>query len=192
MKCLRVALLGTMIVAVSPFAAAHSTAAENDKDVLAGVTKEVSPVISAPADTAAPPVAIAGNVELKSRAQEFIKKVPKDFLLNTPQGPRVSPKNPGGGTILLEEIQVIGKFDPADYVAPKPAPMLVFRASLEGSRSFSSLSTKEITDMVLCRIGLCPLLNADGLPIADTTPEQRAEARLNTPFTPTYGRGTLQ
>jgi hypothetical protein len=189
MKCLRVALLRTMIVAVSPFAATHSAAAENDKQVTADVTKEVAPVISAPADTAVPPIANAGNVELKSRAQEFIKKVPKDFLLNTPQGPRVSPKNPGGGTIMLEEIQVIGKFDPADYVAPKPSPMLVFRASLDQQRPMTG---KEITNSVLCFIGLCPLLNADGLPIGDTTPEQRAEARLNTPFTPTYGRGTLQ
>jgi hypothetical protein len=189
MKRLRMAVLGTMIVAVSPFAATRSAAAENDKDVTTEVIKEVAPATSAMADTAIPPIANAGNIEIKSRAQEFIKKVPKDFLLNTPQGPRVSPKNPGGGTILLEEIQVFGKFDPADYVAPKPPPMLVFRAFLDKRRPMTG---NEITDSVLCFIGLCPRLNADGLPIADTTPEQRAEGRLNTPFTPTYGRGTLQ
>jgi hypothetical protein len=47
-------------------------------------------------------------------------------------------------------------------------------------------------DTVLCFIGFCPLLNADGLPIANTTPEQRAAARLNTPFTPGFGQGTFQ
>jgi hypothetical protein len=190
MKCLRVAILGAVIIAISPFAATPSATAENDKQVTAEATKEeVTLATNAPADTVVPPIANAGNVEIKSRAQEFIKKVPKDFLLNTKASPRVSAKNPGGGTIMLEEIQVFGKFDPADYVAPKPSPMLVFRASLDKQRPMTG---KEITDSVLCFIGLCPLLNADGLPIADTTPEQRAEGRLNTPFTPTYGRGTLQ
>jgi hypothetical protein len=190
MKNLRVAMLGAVIIAISPFAATPSAAAENDKQVTAEATKEeVRPATNAPADTAVPPIANAGNVEIQSRAQEFIKKVPKDFLLNSKASPRVSAKNPGGGTIMLEEIQVFGKFDPADYVAPKPAPMLVFRASLDQQRP---MTPKEVSQTILSFLGVFREFGANGRVVTDLSPEERAEDRLNTPFTPRFGRGTLQ
>jgi hypothetical protein len=179
------AALSVMSLAIIALSANHVTGAETD--VITALAKDAPNAASeAPAKPAS---AKAENIEIKSPAQEFIRKVPKDFLLNTKAAPRVSAQNPGGGTVVLEEIQVFGKFDPADYIAPKAAPMLVFRASLDGQRP---ATPKEITNTVLCYIGLCPLLNANGLPIADVSPEIRAEQRLNTPLTPTFGRGTLQ
>jgi hypothetical protein len=152
----------------------------------------LGPVVASTLTSTAPPPStpLTFNTDLRSRAQQIAQKLPKDVLISVPNAaPRVGPQNPGGGVQVLEEIVVTGKFDPADFTARKTAPMLVFRASLDGQRP---MTPKEISNSVLCFIGLCPLLNANGLPIADTTPEQRAQARLNTPFTPGFGPGTFQ
>ena len=83
----------------------------------------------------------------------------------------------------LEEIRVYGAIEPEDYVTPKRPPMLEFRARLERQRP---RTPEEIVKGVLCTIGLCA-----GLP-PEVAPEQRTEARTRQPFTPGFGRGTLQ
>lgn len=150
------------------------------------VETDVVSTLANEAPTAAAPL---GKIDIKTPAQEFIKKVPKDFLLSTKPSARVGPQNPGGGTVVLEEIQVIGKFDPADYIAPKASPMLVFRATLDQQRP---MTPKEVSQLVLGYLGLFREFGANGRAITDLSPEERAEDRLNTPFTPRFGRGTLQ
>ena len=99
---------------------------------------------------------------------------------------RVVAKRPAAENVQrLEEIRVFGNGDPEDYVALKPAPMLVFRALLERQRP---MTPKEIAQAGLCFIGLCSIYAPDGAPIEDT-PEQRAERRKNAP--PSQLRGTL-
>lgn len=113
------------------------------------------------------------------------KKENRSDLLTLPRDSN-APKRPAAENVqLLEEIRVFGNGDPEDYVAPKPAPMLVFRASLERQRP---MTLKEIAQAGLCFIGLCSIYGPDGAPIEDT-PEQRAERRKNAP--PSQPRGTL-
>lgn len=89
----------------------------------------------------------------------------------------------------LEEIRVFGKVDPEDYVAPKPPPMLVFRANLEKQRP---MTPKEITQLGLCFIGLCGIYGADGAPV-DSGAAYRQEARKDaTTVELSRVRGTLQ
>ncbi len=83
----------------------------------------------------------------------------------------------------LEEIRVHGAIEPEDYVAPKRAPMLEFRARLDRQRP---RTPQEIVKGALCMVGLCA-----GLP-PEVAPEQRTEARTRQTFTPGFGRGTLQ
>ncbi len=169
----------------SPITEASTTASANAPSI--ATERQSEPQLLTKNKSAQP---LTFSTDLESRAQQIAKKLPKDILLAIPNSPpRVAPQNPGGGIQVLEEIIIKGKFDPADYVAPRTAPMLVFRSTLDGQRP---MTPKEIKDTALCFIGFCPLLNADGLPIANTTPEQRAAARLNTPFTPSFGQGTLQ
>jgi hypothetical protein len=51
----------------------------------------------------------------------------------------------------LEEIRVMGTVDPEDYVAPKPTPMLVFRATLDKQRP------RTIADTLRALCFLCPI-----------------------------------
>lgn len=118
-------------------------------------------------------------------AQPASKKQIRSDSLTLPRDSNV-PKRPAAENVQrLEEIRVFGNGDPEDYVALKPAPMLVFRALLERQRP---MTPKEIAQAGLCFIGLCSIYAPDGAPIEDT-PEQRAERRKNAP--PSQLRGTL-
>ncbi len=72
-------------------------------------------------------------------------------------------------TNALEAITVYGSVAPEDYTAPKPSPMMVFRATLDKQRPSTP---KEITLGLLCVIGLCAVDTSRELDAAD-----RAEAK---------------
>ncbi len=101
-----------------------------------------------------------------------------------------APKRPAAENIQrLEEIRVFGNVDPEDYVAPKPPPMLVFRATLDKQRP---MTAKEITQLGMCFIGLCGIYGPDGIP-SETSVIDRAEDRKNaTTVELSRVRGTLQ
>ncbi len=101
-----------------------------------------------------------------------------------------APKRPAAENIQrLEEIRVFGNVDPEDYVAPKPAPMLVFRATLDKQRP---MSAKEITQMGMCFIGLCGIYGPEGIP-TEASIVNRAEDRKNaSTIELSRVRGTLQ
>jgi hypothetical protein len=73
----------------------------------------------------------------------------------------------------IPRITVYGRFDPEDYVAPKPPTMLVFRAALDRQRP---KTPKEITQAVLCFVSLCAIDTSQELSIAD-----RNELRAKSP-----------
>lgn len=81
--------------------------------------------------------------------------------------------------LRLEEIRVYGSADPEDYVAPKPAPMLVFRATLDKQRPRTPAEVLRI----FCF--LCPISAPSEGNIADRVDNRTREA-------PTQMRGTLQ
>ncbi len=101
-----------------------------------------------------------------------------------------TPKRPAAENIQrLEEIRVFGNGDPEDYVASKPAPMLVFRATLDKQRP---MSAKEIAQLGMCFIGLCGIYKPDGSPY-ELSAVDRAEDRKNaTTMELARVRGTLQ
>lgn len=101
-----------------------------------------------------------------------------------------APKRPAAENIQrLDEIRVFGNGDPEDYVAPKPPPMLVFRAQLDKQRP---MTPKEITQLGLCFIGLCGIYGPDGIP-TEASITDRAEDRKNaTTVELSRVRGTLQ
>jgi hypothetical protein len=101
-----------------------------------------------------------------------------------------APKRPAAENIQrLEEIRVFGNGDPEDYVAPKPPPMLVFRAQLDKQRP---MTPKEITQLGLCFIGLCGIYGPEGIP-SEASIINRAEDRKNaTTIELSRVRGTLQ
>ena len=89
----------------------------------------------------------------------------------------------------MDEIRVFSSGDPEDYVAPKPPPMLVFRAHLDKHRP---MTPKEITQLGLCFVGLCGIYGPDGIPVEPSAVD-RAETRKNaTTLELSHVRGTLQ
>jgi hypothetical protein len=128
------------------------------------------------------------KVALKEVERESKKDIRAESL-KLPENPRV-PKRPAAENIqMLEEIRVFSNGDPEDYVAPKPAPMLVFRAQLDKQRP---MTPKEITQLSLCFIGLCGIYGPDGIPVEPSAVD-RAESRKNaTTVELSRVRGTLQ
>jgi hypothetical protein len=98
---------------------------------------------------------------------------------------------PAAENILkLEEIRVFGKVDPEDYVPPKPAPMLQFRATLDGQRPRTPY---ESTMQVVCFFIACIPYDKNGNPIIDYDPAHRQLMRKNaTTVELSQMRGTLQ
>ena len=82
-----------------------------------------------------------------------------------------------GNVQKLDVITVYGIVDPEDYVAPKLPPMLEFRAKLDKQRR---RTPKEITQGLLCVIGICLLDTSKEPSIAD-----RNDARAKAP--PSFG-----
>ena len=117
---------------------------------------------------------------LDSKARTYIKNLPKKSELAStratgaadPEDKKQAVKNIDG-IPRLEEIRVVDTIAPEDYVAPKTAPMLVFRAALDRQRP---RTPKEITQAALCFIGLCAIDTSRELSIAD-----RNEARAKNP-----------
>jgi hypothetical protein len=79
----------------------------------------------------------------------------------------------------LEEIRVLGTVDPEDYVAPKPPPMLVFRATLDKQRP------RTIADTLRALCLICPIAAPREGNILDRTDERKGAA-------PARMSGTLQ
>ncbi len=158
-----------------------------------------------PVDSPSAPKAAPSSTKLpETPAQQQFKSLSKTALkeievaskiqirpgaLTLPQDAN-SPKRPAAENIQrLEEIRVFGNGDPEDYVAPKPPPMLVFRATLDKQRP---MSAKEITQLGLCFIGLCGIYKPDGSPY-ELSAVDRAEDRKNaTTMELARVRGTLQ
>ena len=117
------------------------------------------------------------KVALKDIERDAKKEIRADALklpLN-PNAPN-APTRPAAENIQrLDEIRVFGNGDPEDYVAPKPAPMLVFRATLDKQRP---MTAKEVTQLGLCLIGLCGVYKPDGSPY-ELSAVDRAEDRKN-------------
>ncbi len=117
---------------------------------------------------------------LDSKARTYIKNLPKKSGLAStratgaadPEDKKQAVKNIDG-IPRLEEIRVVDTIAPEDYVAPKTAPMLVFRAALDRQRP---RTPKEISQAALCFIGLCAIDTSRELGIAD-----RNEARAKNP-----------
>ena len=117
---------------------------------------------------------------LDSKARTYIKNLPKKTGLAStratgaadPEDKKQAVKNIDG-IPRLEEIRVVDTIAPEDYVAPKTAPMLVFRAALDRQRP---RTPKEITQAALCFIKLCAIDTSRELSIAD-----RNEARAKNP-----------
>ena len=123
---------------------------------------------------------ILADSALDSKAQTYIKNLPKKSGLASarateaadPEDKKQAVKNINGIS-RLEEIRVVDAIAPEDYVAPKIAPMMVFRAKLDRQRP---RTPQEITQAALCFIGLCKIDTSRELSIAD-----RNEARAKNP-----------
>jgi hypothetical protein len=131
---------------------------------------------------------ILSKAALKEVERES-KKETRDESVKLPVNPN-APKRPAAENIQrLEEIRVFGNGDPEDYVAPKPPPMLVFRAQLDKQRP---MTPKEITQLGLCFVALCGIYGPDGIP-TELSAVDRAEDRKNaTTVELSRVRGTLQ
>lgn len=74
---------------------------------------------------------------LDTTAQAYVRSLPKTATGSAQKKAELEKRkaSEGPGEIQqLEEIKVRDRLDPEDYVAPKPAPMLVFRARLDAQR----------------------------------------------------------
>ena len=117
---------------------------------------------------------VLSKAALKDIERDAKKEIRADAL-KLPLNPN-APKRPAAENIQrLDEIRVFGNGDPEDYVAPKPAPMLVFRATLDKQRP---MTAKEVTQLGLCLIGLCGIYKPDGSPY-ELSAVDRAEDRKN-------------
>jgi hypothetical protein len=131
---------------------------------------------------------ILSKTALKEVERESRKEIRAESL-KLPTNQR-APKRPAAENIqMLEEIRVFANGDPEDYVAPKPPPMLVFRATLDKQRP---MTPKDMTQLGLCFIGLCGIYGPDGIP-TEASIMDRAEDRKNaTTIELSRVRGTLQ
>ena len=103
---------------------------------------------------------------LDSKAKDYVKNLPQDPKKLTARDPSLGGEKPvfinvnrNSGLQLLDEIRVTAGVDPEDYVVPKPAPMLVFRAKLDSMRPKS-----------FCFI--CPITLSEPGNISDRTDER--------------------
>jgi hypothetical protein len=83
------------------------------------------------------------------------------------------------GIQRLDEIRVLGNVEPEDYVAPKPAPMLVFRATLDKQRP------RTIAETLRALCFLCPIAPPREGNTSDRVDERKGVA-------PARMSGTLQ
>ena len=136
--------------------------------------------------------AASKSVELPdSVARQHFKRLPKEALVDIArehkrQGrlgqPKTLPRqdavlpSAAGDVQKIESITVYA--DSEDFVAPKPPPMLVFRATLDKQRP---KTPEEITRGILCAIGLCAIDTSKERSIAD-----RNEARARSPPSAVY------
>ncbi len=136
------------------------------------------------------------RLQFKNLSSAALKKNEAASKLEARSGPLKLPLDPNAPTRpaaeniqRLEEMRVYGSGDPEDYVAPKPPPMLVFRATLDKQRP---MTAKEITQLGLCFVGLCGIYKPDGSPY-ELSAVDRAEERKNaTTMELARVRGTLQ
>ncbi len=138
----------------------------------------------------------AARQQFKTLSKATLKEVERESKkeiraesLKLPYNPN-APKRPAAENVQrLEEIRVFANGDPEDYVAPKPAPMLVFRAQLDKQRP---MTPKEMVQLPLCFIGLCGIYKPDGSPF-ELSAVDRAEDRKNaSTMELAQVRGTLQ
>jgi hypothetical protein len=125
----------------------------------------------------------------KAALKEVEKESRKESRTESLKLPR-APQRPAAENVqLMDEIRVFSSGEPEDYVAPKPPPMLVFRAQLDKQRP---MTPKEITQIGLCVIGLCGVYGPDGIPV-EVSASDRAENRKNASTVElSRVRGTLQ
>jgi hypothetical protein len=122
-------------------------------------------------------------------ARERGKEIPQEAL-KLPPKPNAEPRPAAENILKLEEIRVFGKVDPEDYVPPKPAPMLQFRATLDAQRPATPY---ESTMLVVCYVIACIPYDKNGNPITDYDPAHRQLMRKNaTTLELSQMRGTFQ
>jgi hypothetical protein len=188
MKCLAIMLVTTFLV----------TNARSQALLELPAPTPAPPAAESTAAATTPPVLPepASRQQFKILSKAALKEVERDSAKQTraesvklPVNPD-APKRPAAENIQrLEEIRVFGNTDPEDYTAPKPAPMLVFRANLEKQRP---MTPKQITQLGLCFIGLCGIYGPEGIPV-EASALDRAEDRKNaTTVELSRARGTLQ
>ncbi len=113
---------------------------------------------------------------MDSKAQAYVRSLPKTAAVSAQKKEEIAKRraNKGPAEIqTLEEIKVRDRLDPEDYVAPKTAPMLAFRAKLDRQRP---MTPQEITKLALCFIALCAVDTSKELKLDD-----RNEARAKDP-----------
>ena len=121
---------------------------------------------------------ILSKVALKEVERESKKDIRAESL-KLPTNPR-APKRPAAENVqLMDEIRVFSSGDPEDYVAPKPPPMLVFRATLDKQRP------RTIADTLRALCLICPIAAPREGNILDRTDERKGAA-------PARMSGTLQ
>ena len=118
---------------------------------------------------------IAG-VTMDTKAQTYVRSLPKTATVSAQKKEEIAKRKASEGPAeiqTLEEIKVRDRLDPEDYVAPKTAPMLVFREKLDAQRP---MTPQEITKLALCFIKLCAVDTSKELKI-----DERNEARAKDP-----------
>lgn len=184
MKSLAVMLLA----AVLANSAVGQTESSNPQPVEVQAAGSSGTLAELPEPIARQQFKILAKTALKEVERESKKEIRAESL-KLPTNPH-TPKRPAAENVqLMDEIRVFSRGDPEDYVAPKPAPMLVFRATLDKQRP---MTPKEITQLGLCFVGLCGIYGPDGIP-TETSAINRAEDRKNASTVElSRVRGTLQ
>jgi hypothetical protein len=172
---MQISLLGCSFVAFA--ADAQQTAAENSvpptKETIRAPLATNDDLYQVPLKTKAAVIIpdIPEDV-MDTKAKTMFKRLPKDSRLLPiraaniyGEAPLFTSLSPDSGLPLLDEIRVTAIREPEDYVAPKPAPMLVFRAKLDSIRP----KTPWEIARALCII--CPISGGPSEPsnIADRT-----------------------
>lgn len=113
---------------------------------------------------------------MDTKAQTYVRSLAKTAVVSAQKKEEIAKRRASEGPAeiqTLEEIKVRDRLDPEDYVAPKTAPMLAFRAKLDRQRP---MTPQEITKLALCFIALCAIDTSKELKLDD-----RNEARAKDP-----------
>lgn len=186
MKCLAIMLVTAFLVTGAHGQTPVTTSQVDDSQAGSGVGATGASALPEPASRQQ--FRILSKAALKD-VERDARKQPRADALKLPVNPD-APKRPAAENIQrLEEIRVFGNTDPEDYTAPKPAPMLVFRATLDKQKP---LTPKQITQMGLCVIGLCGIYGPDGIPVEASALDRAEDKKNATTVELSRVRGTLQ